>query len=72
METDDNGSWKPKALILGGVVGALMGVGLAYLLVRRSEETEGGMKFGAGEGLRLGVILANVLRQVAQLGDGSG
>ncbi len=72
METGDNGSWKQKALILGGVIGALTGVGLAYLLVRKSEETEGGMQFGTGEGVRLGIILTNLARQVARLGDGSG
>lgn len=71
MENREDSSWKQKALILGGVVGALMGVGLAYFLVRQSEETEGGMKFGTGEGVRLGLILANVFRQVAKLGDGS-
>ncbi len=71
METGNNGSWKQKALILGGVIGALTGVGLAYLLVRQAEETEGGMQFGTGEGIRLGVILANLLRQVASLGEGS-
>jgi hypothetical protein len=72
METGDNGSWKQKALILGGVIGALTGVGLAYLLVRKSDETEGGMQFGTGEGVRLGIILTNLARQVLRLGDGSG
>ncbi len=71
MENREDSSWKQKALILGGVVGALMGVGLAYFLVRQSEEAEGGMQFGTGEGVRLGLILANVFRQVAKLGDGS-
>jgi hypothetical protein len=72
METGENGNWKQKALILGGVIGALTGVGLAYLLVRKAEETEGGMQFGTGEGIRLGIILTNLARQVAGLGDGSG
>jgi len=71
METGDKGSWKQKTLILGGVIGALTGVGLAYLLVRQAEETEGGMQFGTGEGIRLGIILTNLMRQVATLGDGS-
>ena len=70
METGENGNWKQKALILGGVLGALTGVGLAYLLIRKAEQTEGGMKFGTGEGVRLGIILTNLVRQVARLGDG--
>jgi len=71
METSQDTNWKQKALVLGGVIGALMGVGVAYFLVRKSEETEGGMKFGTGEGVRLGLILANLFRQVAKLSDGS-
>jgi hypothetical protein len=71
MENHVDSSWKQRALVLGGVIGALMGVGLAYFLVRQSEETEGGMQFGTGEGVRLGLILANVFRQVSKLGDGS-
>lgn len=71
METNQDSSWKQRALVLGGVIGALMGVGVAYFLVRKSEETEGGMQFGTGEGVRLGLILANLLRQVSKLGDGS-
>jgi hypothetical protein len=44
---------------------------MVYFLIRQSEETEGGMQFGTGEGVRLGLILANLFRQVAKLGDGS-
>jgi len=29
------------------------------------------MQFGTGEGIRLGIILTNLMRQVAKLGDGS-
>ena len=72
MQTGDNENWKQKALILGGVIGALTGLGLAYMLVRKAEETEGGLQFGTGEGIRLGVILTNLLRQVASLGNGGG
>jgi hypothetical protein len=67
METANNGSWKQKALILGGVIGALAGVGVAYMLIRQAEENESRMQFGTGEGVQLGLILANLFRQVARL-----
>ncbi len=70
MEAENNGSWKQSALILGGVIGALLGVGMAYMLVRQAEENENRMQFGTGEGVRLGIILADLFRQVARLGEG--
>ena len=31
---------KPKILILGGIIGALMGLGAAYLFIQRAEREE--------------------------------
>jgi len=54
-------------MLLGGVLGALTGVAAAYLLIRRSED--GRPKIGAGEGVRLGLLLLGLLRQVTELGS---
>ena len=35
LESESNSTWKIQALIIGGVVGALIGVGGAYLLTDR-------------------------------------
>jgi hypothetical protein len=63
-------NWKLRTLMLGALVGAVTGLGAAYILVRRSEAIGEKPKLGAGEGLRLGVLVLGLLRQVGQLGDG--
>jgi len=67
MEQDTQ--WKTKALIIGGVIGALMGLGTAYLLTQRAEREGETLKLGTGEGIRLGMLALGMLRQVASLGD---
>jgi hypothetical protein len=67
---DTEGNWKAKTLLAGGLLGALAGVAAAYLLVRRSEASGGRPRLGAGEGIRLGVLLLGLVRQVSQLGEG--
>jgi hypothetical protein len=64
MSPDSN--WRGRTLLLGGLLGALTGLAAAYLLIRRSEE--GRPKIGAGEGVRLGLLLLGLLRQVTELG----
>jgi hypothetical protein len=68
MEGDEN--WKGRTLLIGGVLGALTGLGAAYLVVRRWETSAGRPRLSAGEGLRLGVLVLGMLRQIGQLGDG--
>jgi nitrate reductase gamma subunit len=64
------GSWKGRALLMGAAVGALTGLGAAYLLVRRAERAGEEPKLSAGEGLRLGLLVLGLLRQVSLLGEG--
>ena len=64
-------AWKPKALAVGVLVGALTGLAGAYLLVRRAELTGSRPpRLDSGEGLRIGLLVMGLLRQVAVLGDG--
>jgi len=70
MEAD--GNWKMKTLLVGGLLGAFAGVTAAYLLVRRSEASGEPPRLGTGEGLRLGVLMLGLIRQVSQLGEGEG
>lgn len=58
---------KRQTLLIGGVVGGLVGVGMAYLLVQRAEKQGGDIDLSTGEGIRLGVLLLGALRQVADL-----
>jgi uncharacterized membrane protein YadS len=66
LVTVDN-SWKTKTLVVGAVLGALTGVGAAYLLIRQADE--GGVQFSSKEGVKLGITLLGLLRQITQLGD---
>lgn len=67
---DANGNWKTKTLLLGGVVGALTGLGAAYLLIQRAEDRGEQPKLGTGEGVKLGLWILGLLRQVGELGEG--
>ncbi len=64
ITTTDN--WKPKALVIGGVVGAAVGVAAAYLLVQRSKD-EGAPKLSVGEGVKIGVLVFGLLRSITNL-----
>ncbi len=63
-------NWKIKVLLIGGVVGVLTGLGAAYLLIQRSERDQTVPQLTAGEGVKLGLLVMGLLRQVALLGDG--
>ncbi|MGB9521647.1 MAG: hypothetical protein ACPL6F_02715 [Anaerolineales bacterium] len=61
---------KARTLLIGAVVGALVGVSAAYLLIQRAEKEDGSLQIGTGEGIKLGLLVLGLLRQVAQLGEG--
>lgn len=62
--------WKTKVLIIGGVVGVLTGLFGAYLLIQNADRRDATPELSAGEGVKLGVLVLGLLRQVAQLGTG--
>jgi hypothetical protein len=64
-----NESWKNKILIVGGLIGALLGVGAALLYVRTAEEAGGPREVSTGQVLKLAVAALGVVRQVSQLAD---
>ena len=61
-------NWQPRVLAVGAVLGALVGLGAAYLLINVNKE-EGPPKISAGEGVKLGVLVLGLLRSVANLGE---
>ncbi|MFO3796037.1 MAG: hypothetical protein ACK8QZ_01970 [Anaerolineales bacterium] len=60
-------SWKIKTLILGTILGALTGLGTAYLLTRRAEKEGKPLSITSTQGIRLGVLLLGFIRQLLAL-----
>lgn len=71
MENVTQDNWKTKVLLIGAGVGLLAGLGAAYMLVQRSEKNGTEPELSAGEGVKLGLLVFGLLRQVALLGDGN-
>jgi hypothetical protein len=67
MNTQDN--WKNRTMLFGALIGAVAGIGAAYLLIQRAEKEGAQPQMTAGEGVKLGLLVLGVLRQVAQLGE---
>jgi hypothetical protein len=60
-------NWKAQTLIIGAALGAVVGLAGAYLLVQQAEKEGRAPRVSAGEGVKLGVLLFGLLRQVATL-----
>lgn len=59
-------NWKPKVLLAGAVLGAVVGTVAAYLVVNNAERA-GPPKVSASQGVKLGVLVFGLLRSVASL-----
>jgi hypothetical protein len=65
---EEDRSWKVRTLLIGAVVGAITGVGVAFALVQRAEQQGETVKLKSGEGIRLGMGVLGLLRQIGQIG----
>jgi hypothetical protein len=55
-----------KILAFGTFIGALVGLGAAYLVLQRVDD-EGGLQFSSKEGVKLGISVFSFFRQITQL-----
>jgi hypothetical protein len=62
-------NWKPKVLVIGGVLGLMTGLLAAYLMIQRAEKEQTKPELSAGDGVKLGVLVLGLLRSVAMLGE---
>jgi hypothetical protein len=69
IEDQPDNSWKIQTLVIGGVLGALVGLGAAYLLAKRAEQKGAQLAITPGKGVQLGVLLAGLLRSILSLGE---
>jgi hypothetical protein len=61
--------WKLKTLLIGGTIGALVGVGTAFLLTKRAEQKGQSLAITPIKGVQLGVMLAGLMRSILSLGE---
>jgi uncharacterized membrane protein len=69
-QVEAENSWKIKTRVIGGVLGALVGVGAAFLLAKRAEQQGKPLSISTGKGVQLGVLIAGLLRSILSLGEG--
>lgn len=61
--------WKTKILLAGAVIGALAGLGAAYLYVKKSDELAERPRLTSGEGMKIGMGVVGLLKMIADLGN---
>ncbi|MDX1664204.1 MAG: hypothetical protein R3272_10435 [Candidatus Promineifilaceae bacterium] len=64
-------SWKTKLYVVGAGVGALVGIGTAYLLARTAEESgqQGPPEISTGDAVKSVIGIVGIMRGIAALGD---
>lgn len=68
MTTADN--WRTKTIVVGAIIGAIIGVGTAYLLARTAEESGGGPpKISTSDAIKSAIGIVGLVRGIASLGD---
>jgi hypothetical protein len=69
LEERPDNTWKLQTLLIGGVLGALVGVGAAFLLTKRAEQKGTQLAVTPAKGVQLGVMIAGLLRSILTLGE---
>jgi hypothetical protein len=68
----DKENWQVRVMVVGGVVGAMLGLMTSWLLVRTARETRGGPPaITTGDALKVGITAIGLIRSIAALGDKS-
>lgn len=68
--TEPTSNWKNKALIVGAILGALLGLTTAYLVTRTADERDGKPpQISTGDAIKTAIGVIGVVRGIAALGD---
>ena len=66
LEIVESNNFKTRIMLLGAIIGALTGIGAAYLLLQKADEE--GLDLTPGEGVKLGISVFTLFRQIVNLG----
>jgi len=58
-----------KILAAGAIIGAVTGIGTAYLLAKNAEREGEELAISSGQGLKLGLLIFGMLRQILKLDE---
>ena len=64
---DSRQNWKRNTLLVGGIIGAVVGVIAANMLVKEAEENENETALTPTRGLKLGMLVLGLLRQITSI-----
>jgi len=67
LEIPQGKNWKPKVLIIGGLMGALVGLAGSFLLVKNAEKSGEDIEITFPEWVQLGLLTLGTLRSIANL-----
>lgn len=68
--TTSDENWPLRVMVVGGALGALLGVTTSWLLIRTARETRGGPpSISTGDAIRVGITTIGLIRAIAALGD---
>lgn len=63
----ENPQWKRNTIIVGGLIGAIIGVVSAVLLVKSTEDNEEMGAITPAKGMKLGMMVVTFLRQITNI-----
>lgn len=64
---ENNSTNKRNALLVGGIIGALVGVVAANMLVKEAEEGDNPEGLTTAKGFQIGMLVLGLLRQLTNL-----
>jgi hypothetical protein len=70
QETQPELNWRTKFIVIGGLLGALVGAGTAYLMARTADENQAGPpSISTSDAVKAAVAVIGTIRGIAALGD---
>ena len=67
---DDTNDWETRVIIVGGILGAVVGVLTSILLIRTSKEGHAGPPaINTGDAFKVGITAIGLVRSIAALGE---